>query len=183
MEEQNKNQGAANQSGNGSNNNQDGNRGDGTFADHNYGTKAEGGATANYDADGNLDVNDEGGNLDKGQAKDDKNGGGDILGRQGGGTGERNMHLGQESTQGKNQPRHDAESDKDTGYGTHAGGLGDSHSGFKGNHNGNDGTGGGRSSGHAGHGGDPADHKYSPNKGGKDENADPNVAGRGARKD
>ncbi|KAA3436629.1 hypothetical protein [Rufibacter hautae] len=180
MEDQNKDQGTPRQKGNGSNNSQDGNRGDGVFADHNYGTKAEGGNTANYDADGHQDINDAGGRIDDGQAHDDVNGGGDILGRRGGGYGERNMELGKQPNEEK-RPIHGAESDKDTGYGTHAGGLSDSHSGFKGNHNGNDGTGGGRSSGHAGHGGDPDDEKYSPNKGGKDQNNDPDVAGRGAR--
>ncbi|WP_181304210.1 hypothetical protein [Rufibacter sp. XAAS-G3-1] len=180
MEEQNKDRGTPPMSGDGSNNSQDGNRGEGTFADHNYGTKAEGGNTANYDADGDLDINDAGGNLDKGQAHDDVNGGGDVLGRRGGGYGEA-QGIGKTPSEDKSQTKHDAESDKDTGYGTHAGGLSDSHSGFKGNHNGNDGTGGGRSSGHAGHGGDPDDHKYSPNEGGKDQNNDPDVAGRGAR--
>ncbi|MBA9078919.1 MULTISPECIES: hypothetical protein [Rufibacter] len=182
MAEENKNQDTPQMSGSGSNNSQDGNRGDGTFAEHNYGTKADGGNTANYDKDGNRDVNDAGGRLDDGQAHDDRNGGGDILGRQGGGYGERTQMLGKTPNEHQGQSKHDAESDKDTGYGTHAGGLGDSHSGFKGNHNGNDGTGGGRSSGHAGHGGDPDDQNYSPGaKGGRDDNGDPNVAGRGSR--
>ncbi|ALI99802.1 hypothetical protein [Rufibacter tibetensis] len=179
MEDQNKNQGTPQQEGSGSNNSQDGNNGEGVFADHNYGTKAEGGNTANYDADGNfVDFN---GKEDYGTPHVDINGGGDIQGRRGGGYGEKDLELGKHPTGDNKQAKHDAESDKDTGYGTHAGGLSDSHSGFKGNHNGNDGTGGGRSSGHAGHGGDPDDEKYSPNKGGKDQNNDPDVAGRGAR--
>jgi len=182
MEDKNKQDDALQMSGDGTDNAQNGNQGDGVFADHNYGTKAEGGNTANYDSEGKLDVNDAGGNLDDGQAHDDKNGGGDVLGRQGGGYGEKKMELGKEPTGDKHQAKHDQESDKDTGYGTHAGGLGDSHSGFKGNHNGNDGTGGGRSSGHAGQGGDPEDEKHSPGaKGGRDDNGRPDVAGRGSR--
>ncbi len=165
-------------SGSGSNNNEDGNNGNGVFADHNYGTKAEGGSTANYDSSGNIV--DDNGKQDGGTPHIDINGGGDVQGRRGGGYGERDMELGKHPTE-KTRPIHGAESDKDTGYGTHTGGLSDSHSGFKGNHNGNDGTGGGRSSGHAGQGGDPEDKKVSPNKGAKDDNNNPDIAGRGAR--
>lgn len=180
MAEQDKNQQTPQMRGDGSNNSQDGQRGDGTFADHNYGTKAEGGNTANYDKDGDfVDYN---GKEDYGTPHVEINGGGDVLGRQGGGYGERQQGLGKTPTGDKFQSKHDAESDKDTGYGTHTGGLSDSHSGFKGNHNGNDGTGGGRSSGHRGHGGNPDDNKYSPGSSGKDDIMNDDIAGRGGRK-
>lgn len=164
----------------GTNNSKDGNQGSGAFADHNYGTKAEGGNTGNYDSTGREDVNDAGGNLDKGQAHDDVNGGGDILGRQGGGRGEK-QGLGKTPSDPVSHTPRGQESDKDTGRGTHAGGLGDSHSGFKGNHNGNDGTGGGKSSGSAGHGGDPEKRKQSEGSSGKDDVNNPNIAGRGGK--
>ncbi|GAA4303409.1 hypothetical protein [Nibribacter koreensis] len=152
------------------------------FADQNYGTKAKDGNTGNYDSQGRADVNDAGGNLDRGQAHDDINGGGDILGRQGGGRGEAQGLGKTPSNPTSNTPR-GAESDKDTGRGTHAGGLGDSHSGFKGNHNGNDGTGGGKSSGSAGHGGDPEKRKDtgSGSASGKDDVNNPTIAGRGGK--
>ncbi|AMM51706.1 hypothetical protein TH61_11655 [Rufibacter sp. DG15C] len=153
----------------------------GGFADHNYGTKAKDGNTANYDSQGREDINDAGGNLDKGQAHDDINGGGDILGRQGGGRGEA-QGLGKVPSSPVSHTPRGAESDKDTGRGTHAGGLGDSHSGFKGNHNGNDGTGGGKSSGSAGHGSDPEQRKQSSGgTSGKDDVNNPNIAGRGGK--
>ena len=81
------------------------------------------------------DVNDVGGNIDKGQAHDDFNGGGDVLGRRGGGPGEKSG-LGKEPTPHGKQPH--TISDKDTGHGTHRGGMGPGHSGQKGNHQGED---------------------------------------------
>jgi hypothetical protein len=103
------------------------------------------------------DVNDAGGNLDKGQAQDDINGGGEEhqLGRQGGGAGERSG-LGQTPPASNKQPSFPKESDPDSKPdGMQRGGQGGDHSGKKGNHQGDDGRGGGKSSGSAGHGGDP----------------------------
>jgi hypothetical protein len=123
-------------------------------------------AVTNVDEDNrNLDdVNDTGGEIDKGQAHDDFNGGGEQhqLGRRGGGPGERSGMGTQPSAEKGHQPH--TISDKDTGHGTHRGGMGPGHSGQKGNHLGNDGAGGGKSSGYAGHGGDPNDpeRKHSP---------------------
>lgn len=82
------------------------------------------------------DVNDVGGEIDKGQAHDDFNGGGDILGRRGGGPGERSG-MGTEPSPETGHQQHTI-SDKDTGHGTHRGGLGPGHSGQKGNHQGHD---------------------------------------------
>ncbi|RDC65831.1 hypothetical protein [Adhaeribacter pallidiroseus] len=82
------------------------------------------------------DVNDVGGQIDKGQAHDDFNGGGDVLGRQGGGPGEKSG-MGTTPSAEKGHQQHTI-SDKDTGHGTHRGGMGPGHSGQKGNHQGED---------------------------------------------
>ncbi len=123
------------------------------------------------------DVNDIGGQLDKGQAHDDFNGGGDQLGRQGGGPGEKSG-LGTQPSGEKGQPTHTAISDKDTGHGTHRGGMGPGHSGQKGNHFGDDGRGGGKSSGSAGNGGNPDDPNKNPSPGAPNVPAGLNTPGK-----
>ena len=122
------------------------------------------------------DVNDTGGRTDHGKADDDFNGGGDQLGRQGGGPGEHSGLGTQPSAEKEKQPH--TISDKDTGHGTHRGGMGPGHSGQKGNHQGNDGRGGGKSSGSAGHGGDPGDPEKQPSPGAPHVSAGANTPGK-----